>query len=77
MDEEKLNKSIKALTNVINNNKIELTELKKKIDALDRRFIDRFTAYDRILASYSRGLKDLREFIENEILTRLDRASNK
>jgi len=77
MDEEKLNKSIKALTNVINNNKIELTELKKKIDALDRRFVDRFTTYDRILASYSRGLKDLREFIENEILTRLDRASNK
>lgn len=77
MDEEKLIESIKTLTNAINNNKIELTELNKKIDSLDRRFVNRFTKYDGILASYSRGFKDLREFIENEIITRLNRDPNK
>jgi len=77
MDEDKLFESIKNLKNAINNNKIELTELNKKIDTLDRRIVDRFTTYDRILASHSRGFKDLRELIENEILTKLNTNSSK
>jgi len=56
-----------------NSVKCGLIVLANAINKINRGIIDRFTTYDRILASHSRGFKDLRKFITDEVLTRLDK----
>jgi hypothetical protein len=56
---------------LINENTETINDLKRKLEALDRRVVSKHTTYENTLASHSRAFKDLKRLIENDIIPKL------